>query len=137
MGWIRSLIGVGKLVTARTALVLWVLRHPTVPRSAKLLALGAVVYGVMPLDLLPDFIVGIGQIDDVVLVPTLILLAVSKVINATLVRYGEGGEAAADGGPSARVWSTEGPRVEASVRSAGEDPAGATPVSGYVVRQQA
>jgi uncharacterized membrane protein YkvA (DUF1232 family) len=44
------------------------LRHPQVPWYAKLVAGGAVLYVVSPIQLIPNFIPVIGQMDDVLVV---------------------------------------------------------------------
>ena len=43
------------------------LKDPRVPRSSKVLLVGAVAYIVSPVDLLPDFVPFIGQVDDALL----------------------------------------------------------------------
>ena len=43
------------------------LKDPRVPRSSKVLLVGTVAYIVSPLDLIPDFVPFIGQVDDAVL----------------------------------------------------------------------
>jgi len=45
------------------------LRHPDAPRWLKPAAFGLVLYAISPLDLIPDFIPGVGLVDDVVLIP--------------------------------------------------------------------
>lgn len=49
------------------------LRHalddPRTPRRAKLLGAGVLAYLVSPVDLIPDFIPVLGQLDDLILVP--------------------------------------------------------------------
>jgi uncharacterized membrane protein YkvA (DUF1232 family) len=75
---------IGKLVPlanrARLAtrlLALWKLvRHPDTPRAPKLIALLVLAYAVSPIDLIPDFIPVLGLLDDVILVPLGIALAV-------------------------------------------------------------
>jgi uncharacterized membrane protein YkvA (DUF1232 family) len=66
--------------TARLAthlLALWKLfRHPDTPRTAKLVAVLVLAYAVSPIDLIPDFIPVLGWIDDLVLLPLGIALAV-------------------------------------------------------------
>jgi uncharacterized membrane protein YkvA (DUF1232 family) len=51
------------------------LRHPQTPLLAKFLLGLAVAYLLLPFDLIPDFIPVIGQLDDVLIVPGLIYLA--------------------------------------------------------------
>jgi uncharacterized membrane protein YkvA (DUF1232 family) len=52
-----------------------VLRHPQTPLLAKFLLGLAVAYLLLPFDLIPDFIPVIGQLDDILIVPGLIYLA--------------------------------------------------------------
>jgi uncharacterized membrane protein YkvA (DUF1232 family) len=74
----------GRLLrTANTArlgvylLALWKLfRHPQTPRMVKIVAFAVIAYAVSPIDLIPDFIPVLGQLDDLVLVPLGIALAV-------------------------------------------------------------
>ena len=74
----------GKLLrranTARLAtnlLALWKLfRHPDTPWLAKLVAVLVLAYALSPIDLIPDFIPVLGLLDDVILLPLGIALAV-------------------------------------------------------------
>jgi uncharacterized membrane protein YkvA (DUF1232 family) len=45
-------------------LVWYLFRDPEVPTYLKLLPVAAVLYTLMPFDLIPDMIVGLGQLDD-------------------------------------------------------------------------
>lgn len=50
-------------------LLLWAaLRHPQCPRWLKLGTAALVLYVLLPFDLIPDFIPGIGVVDDIVIV---------------------------------------------------------------------
>jgi len=51
-------------------------RHPGTPWHAKLLAAGIVAYVFSPIDLIPDFIPVLGYVDDLILVPLAMLLAI-------------------------------------------------------------
>lgn len=69
--------------TARLAtylIALWKLvRHAETPRPAKLVALLVLAYVASPIDLIPDFIPVLGQLDDLILVP----LGVALVVRLT------------------------------------------------------
>ena len=54
-------------------------RDPRTPRLAKAMALFVVAYAVSPIDLIPDFIPVIGLLDDIILVPLGIMLAVRLI----------------------------------------------------------
>ncbi len=53
--------------------------HPQTPRGAKIMLGMAIGYALMPFDLIPDFIPIIGHLDDAVIVPGLVLLALKSV----------------------------------------------------------
>ncbi|QKV55279.1 YkvA family protein [Comamonas antarctica] len=61
----------------RDGVTLWfAARHPGTPWHAKALGLFVVAYALSPIDLIPDFIPVLGYLDDVLLLPALIWLAV-------------------------------------------------------------
>lgn len=59
-------------------------RDPRVPWYAKAVAGAAAAYALSPIDLIPDFIPVIGYLDDLIIVPLLILLAI-RLIPAELM----------------------------------------------------
>ncbi len=56
-----------------------VLKHPQTPMLAKILLGLAVGYVLLPFDLIPDFIPLIGHLDELVIVPGLVYLALRLV----------------------------------------------------------
>ena len=56
-----------------------VLKDGRTPKPAKLLLGLAVGYLLLPFDLIPDFIPVIGQLDDVIIVPALVILALKMI----------------------------------------------------------
>ena len=54
-------------------------RDPRIPWYAKLLAAGIVAYALSPIDLIPDFIPVLGYLDDLVLIPSGILMALKLI----------------------------------------------------------
>jgi uncharacterized membrane protein YkvA (DUF1232 family) len=61
------------------------LKDPRVPRGRKLLVLALIGYLAMPLDLIPDFIPIVGQLDDAILV-ALVLRTFLRGANTDLIR---------------------------------------------------
>jgi uncharacterized membrane protein YkvA (DUF1232 family) len=68
-GWAKQL--------KQQIILLWFsYRHPQTPWLPKLIALCVVAYALSPIDLIPDFIPILGYLDDVIILPLGILLAV-------------------------------------------------------------
>ena len=68
-GWARRV--------KRDGVTLWFAgRHPGTPWLAKALGVFVVAYALSPIDLVPDFIPVLGYLDDVLLLPALIWLAI-------------------------------------------------------------
>lgn len=59
-------------------------RHPDTPWYAKALGVAIVAYAVSPIDLIPDFIPVLGLLDDIILLPFAIALAVKMVPAAVM-----------------------------------------------------
>jgi uncharacterized membrane protein YkvA (DUF1232 family) len=59
-------------------------RDPRTPWYAKLLAGGIVAYAVSPIDLIPDFVPVLGYLDDLILIPAGIALAIRLVPDSVL-----------------------------------------------------
>ena len=78
----------------RDVLALWLAaRDRRTPWAAKAVAAGVVAYALSPIDLIPDFIPVLGLLDDAVLLPLGILLAVRLVPKALMAEF----RAAAEG----------------------------------------
>jgi len=70
----------------RDAVTLWFAwRHPLTPWPVRALCLFVVGYALSPIDLVPDFIPVLGYVDDVLLLPGLIWLAV-RLLPETVVQ---------------------------------------------------
>ena len=64
----------------RDAMTLWFARsHPATPWLAKALAVVVVAYALSPIDLIPDFIPVLGYLDDLIIVPAGLALALKMV----------------------------------------------------------
>jgi uncharacterized membrane protein YkvA (DUF1232 family) len=73
--WLAALPQRGRIATY--LLALWKLfRNPRTPWLPRLVAVAVLAYAVSPIDLIPDFIPFLGQLDDLILVPLGVALAV-------------------------------------------------------------
>lgn len=54
-------------------------RDPRTPLAAKLIALAVIAYALSPIDLVPDFVPVLGQVDDLILVPLGLWLAIRLI----------------------------------------------------------
>jgi uncharacterized membrane protein YkvA (DUF1232 family) len=80
---------------ATLLLALWKLfKHPDTPWAPKLIAMAVLAYAVSPIDLVPDFIPVLGQLDDLLLLP----LGVALVIRLTPVHLWQARLAEAEAG---------------------------------------
>lgn len=77
----------------RDAVALWfAYKHPGTPLLAKALCIFVVAYALSPIDLIPDFIPVLGYVDDVLLLPALIWLALRMIPEAVLAECRTRGE---------------------------------------------
>ncbi len=71
--------GLGQAVKDELSVYRLVLADPRTPRAARVLLGIAVAYLLSPIDLIPDFIPVLGQIDDLIVIPALVAAAVRMV----------------------------------------------------------
>lgn len=75
-------------VIKRDVHALWLAgRDPRVPWYAKALAVAIAAYALSPIDLIPDFIPVLGYLDDVILLPLAILLAIRLIPPAIMAEH--------------------------------------------------
>jgi uncharacterized membrane protein YkvA (DUF1232 family) len=74
-------------------------RDPRVPWPAKALALAVAAYALSPIDLIPDFIPVLGYLDDLIVVPLGIVLAI-RLIPPQILAEHRATAAAAEARPS-------------------------------------
>ncbi len=84
MGWLAGLKQRARALKAETYVLYLAARHPGTPWYAKLLVAAIVAYALSPVDLIPDFIPVLGLLDDLVLIPLGIALAIRLVPPAVL-----------------------------------------------------
>ena len=75
---LRTLFGAANRARLATYLLaLWkLMKHPDTPRGPKIVAVAVLLYALSPIDLIPDFLPVIGQLDELILLPLGIALAV-------------------------------------------------------------
>lgn len=84
MRWLDKLKDNAAGLKAETYALYLAARHPATPWYAKLLVAAIVAYAFSPIDLIPDFIPVIGYLDDLVLLPIGIALAIKLIPPAVL-----------------------------------------------------
>ena len=85
MTWLTTLHQRARQLKAETWALALAARDPRTPWYAKLLIAGIVAYACSPIDLIPDFVPVLGYLDDLVLLPLGIALAMRLVPPAVLV----------------------------------------------------
>jgi uncharacterized membrane protein YkvA (DUF1232 family) len=69
----------GSTIKREIAFYRHLLKDRRTPKPAKILLYFALAYLVMPFDLIPDFIPIIGHVDDLVIIPLLVILALKMI----------------------------------------------------------
>lgn len=71
-------------------MALWIaVRDERTPRAAKFIAVAVVAYALSPIDLIPDFIPVLGYLDDLLIVPLGIILAVRLIPSCLMMEFRE------------------------------------------------
>ena len=79
-------------------------RHPHTPWFAKMLAAAIVAYALSPIDLIPDFIPVLGLLDDIILLPLAMVVAIRMIPDEVLVECrAQADTAFVDGKPVSRT----------------------------------
>jgi uncharacterized membrane protein YkvA (DUF1232 family) len=79
MTFLERMKGWARLIKRDIATLWLAARHPSVPWYAKAVAAATVAYALSPIDVIPDFVPVLGYLDDLVIVPAGILLAVRLI----------------------------------------------------------
>lgn len=94
-GWARAI--------KRDVVALWIAaRDSRTPLRAKLVASAVAAYALSPIDLIPDFIPVLGYLDDLLIVPLGIMLAV-RLVPAPLMTLFRAAATAREGKPMSRT----------------------------------
>jgi len=75
MSWVHSLKEWAKRLRKQIIMLWFASRHPQMPLLPKVIGVVAVAYAFSPIDLIPDFIPILGFVDDAIILPILIWLA--------------------------------------------------------------
>jgi uncharacterized membrane protein YkvA (DUF1232 family) len=84
MAWLAELRRRARLLRQETHALYLAARDRRTPWYAKLLIAGVVAYACSPIDLIPDFIPVLGHLDDLILVPAGLALAIRLVPDSVL-----------------------------------------------------
>lgn len=78
-GWVETMRRRARALKAETLALYFVARDPRVPWYARLFVAAVVAYALSPVDLIPDFMPVLGYLDDLILVPLGLALALRMV----------------------------------------------------------
>ena len=100
---LRTLFGAANRARLKICLLaLWkLMHHPDTPRAPKLVALCVLLYALSPIDLIPDFIPVLGLLDDLILLPLGVALAIK--LTPTALWEARLREAEAEGGRAPKM----------------------------------
>ncbi|WP_432256494.1 YkvA family protein [Limimaricola sp. AA108-03] len=90
MAAFSEMIGSWARALKRDVLALWIAaRDPRTPLTAKLVAGAVAAYALSPIDLIPDVIPLLGQLDDLLIVPLGIMLALRLIPSPLMQEFRE------------------------------------------------
>lgn len=98
MAFLSELQQRARHLKAETVALYFATRDPRTPWYAKLLVAGIVAYAFSPIDLIPDFVPVLGYLDDLILIPMGIALAIKLVPHAVLAECRARAQAAMQSG---------------------------------------
>lgn len=101
MGWLARLRRWASLLRRDVYVLYLAGRDPRVPWYAKAVLLAIAAYALSPIDLIPDFIPVLGYLDELILLPIAISLALKLIPAAILAEHREAAAAAAI--PASRI----------------------------------
>jgi uncharacterized membrane protein YkvA (DUF1232 family) len=81
---LETLKSAARSVTRELKVYRLVLKDDRTPKLAKVLLGLALGYAALPFDLIPDFIPVIGHLDDVIIVPALVIMALKLIPKAVV-----------------------------------------------------
>jgi len=86
-GWVERLKSWARALK-RDVIALWIAAHdPHTPWIAKLIAGAVAAYALSPVDLIPDFVPVLGYVDDLLIVPLGMALAIRLVPPALMMEF--------------------------------------------------
>ena len=83
---IEELKSRARALQSETYALYFAARDPRTPWVAKLIVLGTVAYALSPIDLIPDFIPVLGYLDDLIIVPAGIALAIRLIPHQVMMK---------------------------------------------------
>jgi uncharacterized membrane protein YkvA (DUF1232 family) len=102
MAWLSSLKAWARSVKRDAVALYFAGRDPRVPWYAKAVAMAVAAYALSPIDPIPDFIPLLGQLDELIVLPLGIMLAI-KLIPPEIMAEHRAAAIAAEGQPASRV----------------------------------
>ena len=81
MNLLEKLKSWARLLKQNVVILWFATKHPRTPRLPKAICIFIVAYALSPIDLIPDFIPILGYVDDLILLPVLIWIAIRLIPN--------------------------------------------------------